>query len=328
MKVLMITNMYPHPMRRWLGIYVKREVEALRGLGVEVDVMSVEGWRRRSEYLRAYPRLRRSLRENRYHLIHAYYGLSGLIAAAQSKVPFVVTFCGDDALGARKRNGGVTAFSKILVKASKSAASRGAAITVKTRQMKDIFPPDAKVTVIPSGVDLRMFRPMDRESCCRELGLSEDPLKILFLGNTSLPVKNFPLARDAVDLLKQRGMDAQLMAVSNVTDEEIVLHMNACDCLLITSMSEGSPNIAVESLACNLPIVSVEVGDVRELIDGIEGCRLTSRDPESIADSLRDVLTKRERIPGADAVAHLDISRIALRILEVYRGVVPQAGRS
>jgi glycosyltransferase involved in cell wall biosynthesis len=327
MRVLMLTNMYPDPEHRRLGVYVKREVEALKGLGVDVDVMVVEGWRRRSEYFRAYPRLRRILRENRYHLIHAYYGLSGLIACAQSRVPFVVTFCGDDALGARKRNGGVTAFSRILVKAAKSAASRAAAVTVKTRQMKDVFPPGAKVTVIPSGVDLRMFRPMDRESCCRELGLAEAPLKILFLGDTSLPVKDFPLAREAVDVLRQRGMDATLMAVSKVTDEEIVLHMNACDCLLITSMSEGSPNVAVESLACNLPIVSVEVGDVMELIDGVEGCRLTSRDPESIADALEDVLTKRERISGTDRVAHLDISRIALRILEVYRGVVAKAGR-
>lgn len=328
MKVLMLTNMYPHPSRKWLGIYVKREVDALRALGVEVDVMVVEGWRNRLEYLRAYPRLRRRLRENRYDVIHAYYGLSGLIAALQSRLPFVVTFCGDDALGTRGRNGRVTILSKILVKASRAAASRAAAITVKTRQMKSLFPPDSEVTVIPSGVDLRTFRPLDRVSCCREIGLPEDKLKVLFLGDTSLPVKNFTLARRAVDLLKQRGTDATLLTVSNVSVESIVLHMNACDCLLVTSLSEGSPNVAVESLACNLPIVSVEVGDIPELIQGIDGCRLAPRDPSSLAAALEDVLKERKRVLGAEPVAHLDLSRIALRILDTYRRVVDQTGRS
>jgi glycosyltransferase involved in cell wall biosynthesis len=328
MKVLMLTNMYPHPLRKWLGIYVKREVDALRDIGVEVDVMVVEGWRNRLEYLRAYPKLRRRLSETRYDVIHAYYGLSGLIAALQSRLPFVVTFCGDDALGTRGRNGRVTPFSKLLVRASLRAAAKAAAITVKTQQMKDLFPPDSDVTVIPSGVDLRTFRPLDRASCCRELGLPEDTLKILFLGDTSLPVKNFPLARKAVDLLEQRGLDVTLMTATNVSEKSIVLHMNACDCLLITSLSEGSPNVAVESLACNLPIVSVEVGDVPELTRGIDGCHLASRDPASLADALEAALKKRERIHGAERVAGLDLSRVALRILETYRKAVNKTGRS
>jgi glycosyltransferase involved in cell wall biosynthesis len=328
MRVLMLTNMYPQPSRQWMGIYVKREVDALRAIGVQVDVMVVEGWRDRLEYLKAFPRLRRRIRESRYDLIHAYYGLSGLLAAFQRRLPFVVTFCGDDALGTRGRNGKVTPYSKVLVRAAMAAASRASAVTVKTAQMRDLFPPGANVTVIPSGVDLRTFRPLDRASCCRELGLPEDRYKVLFLGDASLPVKNFPLARQAVDLVNQGGMDVALLTVSNVTEESVVLHMNACDALLITSLSEGSPNVAVESLACGLPIVSVEVGDVAELIHGVEGCRLTSRDPAAVAHALQEVLRLRQRAPGHDLVATLDISRVALRILDVYRTALSRAKRS
>jgi len=318
-RVLMLTNMYPQPDCRWLGIYVKREVEALRGIGVDVDVMVVEGWRSRLEYARAVTRLRRRVREGRYDLVHAYYGLTGVVARFQDRVPFVVTFCGGDALGRRRPDGKVTPFSVLLAKLSIRAARAAAAVIVKTQQMKERFPTGVDVTVIPSGVDFRVFRPLDRVESCRALGLPPGKHKVLFLGDTSLPVKNYPLAERAVSVLRERGLDVDIVTVKNVSEEEIALYMNACDALLITSYSEGSPNIAVESMACNLPIVSVDVGDVAELVRGVDGCAVVPREAGGIADALERVLGERRRTDGARAVARLDLSRIALRILDVYR---------
>ncbi len=328
MKVLLLTNMYPQPDCRWLGVYVKREVEALRDLGVDVDVMLVRGWKDRMEYLRAVPRLRRQMRSRSYDLVHAYYGLMGMIAALQRDVPRVVTFVGDDALGRRKPDGTTTAFSRMLAKVSMASAKGACAVIVKTRQMKELFEDGANVTVIPSGVDFRVFRPLDRAESCAALGWPEEGYKVLFLGDTSLPVKNFPLARAAVEILKHKKMDVRLVTITNVSEKEVSLHMNGCDALLITSFSEGSPNIAVESMACNLPIVSVDVGDVRELTQGVEGCRIVPRDAVAISEALAQVLAERRRSDGARSVAHLDISRVALRILEVYRSAVSRAGRS
>lgn len=328
MRVLMLTNMFPQPDCQWLGIYVKREVEALRNLGADVDVMVVEGWKSRSEYLRAIPRLKKVLSERRYDIIHAYYGLMGVIANRQRGLPFVVTFCGDDALGRRRSDGAVTLFSKILVSASMRAARDAAAVLVKTEQMKGLFPGDAPVTVIPSGVDFRVFRPLDRVESCRALGMAPDTWKVLFLGDTSLPVKNFALAEQVVDKLKRDGADIDLLTPSNVSEESVALHMNACDALLITSYSEGSPNIAVESMACNLPIVSVDVGDVAKLIGNVAGCHLVARDAGALSEALGEVLSARSRTDGSRAVADLDLSRVALRIMDVYRSAVPQGGRS
>jgi glycosyltransferase involved in cell wall biosynthesis len=115
----------------------------------------------------------------------------------------------------------------------------------------------------------------------------------------------------------------EILTLSNVSEESVALHMNACDALLITSYSEGSPNIAVESMACNLPIVSVDVGDVAKLVDGDPGCRVVARDVEPLAGALAEVLTARSRTEGSKSVADLDLSRVALRILDVYRSVVP-----
>jgi glycosyltransferase involved in cell wall biosynthesis len=327
MNVLMLTNMYPQPDCRWLGIYVKREVDALRDLGVDVDVMVVQGWRDRLDYARALPRLRRQLGKRRYDLVHAYYGLMGLIAAGQRVVPRVVTFVGDDALGRRKPGGGTTAFSRLLARASIASARGASAVIVKTQQMKDLLDGGANVTVIPSGVDFRVFRPLDRAQSRAALGWPEEGYKVLFLGDTSLPVKNFPLARAAVEILKKGKMNVRLVTVENVSEEEVSLHMNACDALLITSLSEGSPNIAVESMACDLPIVSVDVGDVRALVEGVDGCSIVPREAEAISETLGRVLTERRRSSGSAAVSHLDISRVALRILEVYRSAVSRAGR-
>jgi glycosyltransferase involved in cell wall biosynthesis len=325
MKVLMLTNLYPYPSRKPFGAFVKREVEALRALGVDVEVEVIEGWKNRLQYLKAYPRLWRKLNEERFDLIHAYFGYTALITAAQRRVPVVVTFCGDDALGTRGAHGRKTLLSRMLVKLSKAAAKTADTIIVKTRQMKEVFPSEARVMVIPSGVDLRVFRPLDRIECCRALGLPEEPLKVLFMGETFVPVKNFPLARKAVDALNKTGVDAMLLTVSNVSEEDVVLHMNACDTLLITSMAEGSPNVAVESMACNLPIVSVDVGDVRELINSVEGCHIAERNPDELSAALLKVLAARKRTDGRTLVANLDISRVSLRIIDVYRDVCRRA---
>jgi glycosyltransferase involved in cell wall biosynthesis len=328
MRVLMLTNMYPQPDCRWLGVYVKREVEALRDLGADVDVMVVEGWKSRREYMRAIPRLKRALETKRYDVLHAYYGLMAVIANRQKQIPFVVTFCGDDALGRRTAGGRITLFSKILVSASMRAARDAAAVLVKTDQMKALFPEYPRVEVIPSGVDFRVFRPLDRVESCRALGLNTDRYKVLFLGDTSLPVKNFPLAEQVVERLKENGTDVEILNPTNVSERSVALHMNACDALLMTSYSEGSPNIAVESMACNLPIVSVDVGDVAKLIAGVDGCRVVDREVEPLALALGEVLSVRRRTDGSRSVAELDLSRVALRIMDVYRSVVPQGGRS
>src|SRR5256885_8077140 len=83
--------------------------------------------------------------------------------------------------------------------------------------------------------------------------------------------------------------------------------MNACDALVLTSMQEGSPNVVKEALACNLPVVSVPVGDVAQRLRGVEGCELCADDrPETIAAALERVLRRGQRSAGREAVQDLD----------------------
>jgi glycosyltransferase involved in cell wall biosynthesis len=102
--------------------------------------------------------------------------------------------------------------------------------------------------------------------------------------------------------------------------------MNACDALVFTSMQEGSPNAVKEALACDLPVVSVAVGDVPLRLQGVEGCELCPDErPETIAAALERVLRRGQRILGREAVRDLDETVITQQVLGVYRAALAAA---
>jgi len=98
--------------------------------------------------------------------------------------------------------------------------------------------------------------------------------------------------------------------------------MNACDVLVLTSDYEGSPMVVKEAMACNLPVVSVDVGDVAEVISGVEGCYICQQTPEDVAAKLALALNRPERTQGRRAVAHLALDRIAERLIAEYDDVL------
>ena len=128
-------------------------------------------------------------------------------------------------------------------------------------------------------------------------------------------------------LAKLHGqLSVELLVVKNVPHAVIPYYMNACDALLLTSSHEGSPNVVKEALACNLPVVSVNVGDVRQRIGNIEGCVLCADDlPQTIAAGLAQVLSRKERINGRRTVRNLDENRLVERVIAVYEQAIGKA---
>jgi glycosyltransferase involved in cell wall biosynthesis len=118
-------------------------------------------------------------------------------------------------------------------------------------------------------------------------------------------------------------LPARLVVAWSVPHADIPLYMSACDALVFTSMQEGSPNVVKEALACDLPVVSVAVGDVAERLRGVEGCELCAdEEPGTIAAALERVLRRGGRVEGRAAVQHLDERVITDKVIGIYENVL------
>jgi glycosyltransferase involved in cell wall biosynthesis len=175
------------------------------------------------------------------------------------------------------------------------------------------------VQIIPNGVDMEMFVPMDAEACRQKLGWKEGGKHILFPADPDRMEKDFPLAQETV---KQSGQDITIHVFRQVEHKDTVLHYNAADAVLLTSKWEGSPNAIKEAMACCRPIVSTNVGDVKERLSGVEGCYVAeTRDPNELSGFLRNALEWKGRTNGRDKIIadQLESKQIADKIITIYK---------
>jgi glycosyltransferase involved in cell wall biosynthesis len=320
MNVLLVTSEWPTPEQPQIAPFVVREVECLRKLGVQIDVYHFRGSMKPANYLKAWQGLQKRLDENKYDLLHAQFGQSGLLTFFPKRLPLVVTYQGSDLNGIVDAHGRQTAEGRLLRWVSQLVALRADQIILVSPELARSLPfrKSAKVHVIPGGLDLALFRPFSQAEARQTLGLPLDGKYVLFAGGKNNPIKRYELAENAVRRVGAE-MHAQLLLANNVLPQHMPVYMNAADVLLLTSSREGSPNVVKEALACNLPVVSVDVGDVRQRLAGVTGCVVCADDrAETIAAALRQVLAAARPINGRDAVSHLDGARLAQQIIAVY----------
>jgi teichuronic acid biosynthesis glycosyltransferase TuaC len=327
MRVLMVTSDWLW--NSWGGpaVFIARQVEFLRREGIEVDLFPFRGARQPRNYALAWREVRRRLNGGTYDLVHAQFGQSGLTALPK-RVPLVVTFRGDDLEGIIGENGRYVPAGWLLRFISRVVARQADAAIVVSEHMKRYLPGSVPAHVLPSGIDLELFRPEPQDETRRRLGLPEEQRLILFVGNPALARKRFALAQAAVDILNH-SIPARLIVGWELPHRDIAALMSACDALVCTSMQEGSPNSVKEALACNLPVVSVRVGDVALRLRGISGCELCPDDRvETIAAALERVVRRGTRIDGRSAMKHLDERALTRRLIDIYQSVLPTATTS
>ncbi len=308
LQVLVVTNMYPHPGAEDFGTFVYDEVRALRALGVRVDVFFVNGRAGRRNYGRALPAFWRYLRRGTYHVVHAHYALSGVIARAQVSLPTVVTFHGSEV---------AISFTAPLSKVLARLAD-GVIVTSQWVERQLGYPADA---IVPPGVDLALFRPMDRDAARRALGWPLKERVVLFVGQMR-PDKRVWVIKEAVARLQAEGWPVRFVAATGLPHARIPLYMNAADVLVLVSEAEGSPMVIKEAMACNVPIVTRDVGDVREVIGDTEGCFICDGSVEGTAQAIKAALRFGRRTEGRRRVQHLSLEASARRVLQVYEKVV------
>lgn len=326
MRVLWVTNMWPDERRPWYGSFVFSQAQSLRVLGVDLDVIYIPGYLARAEYARAVGKMRQKLRSEVYDVVHAHYGHSAMIARLQTKVPLVISYCGDDLLGTPMSGhpNRLTLASRILAEAFAQLARLAAATITKSEAMRERLPLPARRRnhVIPNGVDLVRFTPIPPVEARRALGWSGEVPNVLFLGDPTNPRKNFDLAAEVCAELACRGRPVELRTGWGISPDQIPTWLNASDVLLFPSLSEGSPNSVKEAMAVELPIVSAPVGDVPERLRGIPGGFIAERAVAPMADAVAAALEVGRSPALREAVLPLSSERIAQRVVDVYEMVI------
>lgn len=322
----MITTNWPKPNGQGTSHFIKRQAEFLQAAGVNVDVFHFRGKKSVTGYFRAWWALRSKLRSGKYDLVHAQYGHCGL-TAFPTRLPLVVTLRGSDILGTVSDDSGrYTLAGKVHQALTRFVAAHADAVVMVSAHMASSLRGAKRTHVIPSGIDFDHFRCVPRAEARGRLGLPPDERLVLFAGNPGQARKRYALAEAAVEILNRR-LPARLVVAWNVPHSDIPAYMCGCDALVFTSMQEGSPNVVKEALACNLPVVSVPIGDVAQRIAGLDGCELcVDERPQAIAAALERVLRRGQRIDGRAAVEHLSESEITRQVISVYRSVL--TGRS
>lgn len=283
--------------------FILEQAQALRLCGVTVDFFGVAG-KGLKGYIKALPQLKRKMLEFAPDLIHAHYGLSGLLANMQRRVPVVTTYHGSDI-----NEKSVLLLSKVAMLLSKHN------IFVSQKNV-DIARAKRKYSLIPCGIDLP--DPCPKDVARLAMNLLSEKKYVLFAGAFENEVKNYPLAKAAMDLLPY----AELIELKGYSRYEVNMLMCAADALLMTSFTEGSPQVIKEAMACGLPVVSVDVGDVAELTAGVQGCYVCDREPSDLVRSLEKAVTLG-KTEGMKRILERGLTNelVAKKILGIYKSI-------
>lgn len=322
MKVLMVINNYPTPELPSSGSFIKSQIDSIRNEGIEVDILFINALISRFEYLKAAITVFKKSWKHQYDLIHAHYGFCGIIARMQWRVPVLVSFMGDDILGSPLSNGRRSLSSIVWVILSQILSFFIAAVIVKSFEMKKKLLKKTNVFVIPNGVDFKQFRPISQQNAKTKLALNQKKKYVLFPSRPEIHRKCYPIVNDAVQIVKKKWDYIELITLHSNFHEIVPYYMNACDIMVLASYWEGSPNVIKEGMACNIPIVSVDVGDVKEIIGSCTGCEIVRRNAIDIANALEMLLNKPKRTHGREMIHHLEIQKVAKEIIGIYNRII------
>jgi teichuronic acid biosynthesis glycosyltransferase TuaC len=304
-------------------IFVRRQAESVAGQGLEVHLFHLASRTSPLAVMAEWRRFRSELARVRPAVVHAHFGtVTALFSAlASGALPLVITYRGSDLnpppdsynWRAKVRASCGRLFSQL-------AALRAQRIVCVSRQLRNrLWWRRDLVTILPTGVDPETFCPAPRLPARRRLGWKDAERVVLFNAGRDPQVKRLDLALAAIEHARRLLPELRLEILDGtVPPAQLPEMMNAADCLLVTSVSEGSPTVVQEALASNLPIVSVEVGDVVERLEGVRDSTVASADPGVLGRALVSLVDPPRRSNGCDKVQGFSSHTVARKLKEIY----------
>ena len=315
MRILHITNNFPTLNFPIFGIFIKEQIESLNNLGIDNEVFFINSREEgRIAYLKALGRLRRYLKGNRYDIIHCHHSYSAvlfLMSGRWSHTNRILSYQSDP-----RNEGGILLF-RILYRFFDR-------IILKNRPEETRL---SRTVYLPNGVNTAFFAPREKDACKLKLGLDPGKRYILFMDSYNRrPCKRIDRYSKTLAILKDKyhHLDVEPLVLTNTGRGLIPDYINACDLHLLTSDFEGSPNSVKECMACNVPVVSTPVGNVSDLLIGIDGSYVAkSFSPDELAElSDRALQTQNRNSREALAIKGLDIDTVAGKLSKTYEEVL------
>lgn len=291
--------------------FVRSQYESLQQEGLDMLLYPIvgHGWK---PYAKAIVDIHKLIKKEKPDIVHAHYSVCGVVASLAScctKTKVVVSILGSFPSQNFKVRW-VRFFIKYiwdstLVKSQRTANQLG-----------------LDLPIVPNGVNLEQFQLIDYHAAKVMCGFEDDKKYVIWCSHPSRKEKRYELAEAAVCKLQDNNV--VLYPVFDKEHDEVVKYMCAADVLLLTSVSEGSPNVIKEAMACNCPIVSTDVGDVSVVTKGVEKSIVSKNDTaEELAKSIQTLLTSKERTNGRNHLieAGLTTQNIAKKIIRLYYGL-------
>ncbi len=316
MRLLIVTNMYPSPEHLAYGIFIKEQLDAITSTAhdIKIDIYVIDASESRMAYMRSISAVHAMLRSGKYDIVHVHYGLSGLfLLRDRPGIPVVLTLHGGDILPEQNKRIQVALTHRILRRVDASVTLNKRMSMMASRYCRNIVE-------IPCGTDMDLFTPAVNNRHYPSCG---DPLTIIFPSSRHRIVKNYPLFHAAVEEYRNRfGVAIKEVELDGLTRRQTVRAMQTADLMLLTSISEGSPQVVKEAMACRLPVVATPVGDVATLLDGVSRCRVAgSHDPQLLATLMHEALYDPAGYDSRDRLQQLqlDADSVSRRIISLYR---------
>jgi len=316
-KILIVTSEYPTKSRQNDVPWLREQVTNFNRIGLDTTVYRIPN-ESIIEKFKATIGLRKLIKKRRFSLIHCHWGYNTIIAY-NSIIPIITTFHGSDLQGDVKENGSRTIKGYIIIFLSRvSTLLSYYNIFVSARLARSI-PRKAlnkKNIIIPMGYDSKLFKPIDKSVARDMLSLDLQKKYVLFAGNYSKFVKGYPLAMKVINSLDE---SYELIKLDYASYKEMAIYMNASDVLLMTSYQEGAPVIIKEALACNLSVISTDVGDVKEIIKFVPGSFVSKeRDPGKIANLITRSIEMDSTSVGSQKMGKYTAKKMNNRVLGTY----------
>jgi teichuronic acid biosynthesis glycosyltransferase TuaC len=299
-------------------IFARRQIASLADLNVKVHTFFLRSRSSPLAMAKEWIRLRREIRQFCPHVVHAHYGTAtSLLCALATKLPLVITFRGNDLGDDPDLSLLRTRLGQLFSQISCLRATRIICVCRLLHQL--LWWHRSRVVVIPTGVDLNLFQPEPRHETRALLGWNAQERIVLFDEGDSPRRKGVNFLKSALRVAEEAFGPIRLVILDRSVPPELVpRYLNAADCLALASVFEGSPNIVKEALACNLPVVATDVGDVAERLEGVTPSRIAKREVGEFARALVEVLLESRRSNGRDLVQSCSMQRVAEAIRQVY----------